>query len=160
MGYLITAHTDIVQRGTHTGCGENRQQIQVAGYDRLGQYLSRFVEKVQSKLQSKYIAIQNAGSIAEASLQLNGVFESVQAAAEQYLENIKRMSDQQEQMAQQLQADAQKQADAMIAEADAYRAKAYKDADDYWQQVSDKAQALLRDQESLRQLILGGRNST
>ena len=63
-------------------------------------------------------------------------------------------------MAQQLQADAQKQADAMIAEADAYRAKAYKDADDYWQQVSDKAQALLRDQESLRQLILGGRNST
>ena len=122
--------------------------------------LQQQLEKVQSKLQSKYIAIQNAGSIAEASLQLNGVFESVQAAAEQYLENIKRMSDQQEQMAQQLQADAQKQADAMIAEADAYRAKAYKDADDYWQQVSDKAQALLRDQESLRQLILGGRNST
>ena len=86
--------------------------------------LQQQLEKVQSKLQSKYIAIQNAGSIAEASLQLNGVFESVQAAAEQYLENIKRMSDQQEQMAQQLQADAQKQADAMSAEADAYRAKA------------------------------------
>ena len=118
------------------------------------------LEETQSELQSKHIVIQNVGSIAEASLQLNGVFESAQAAAEQYLENIKRMSDQQDEITQKVHADAQKQAAAIIAEADAYSVKTHREADVYWQQVSDKVQSLLRMQESLRQLIQNGRNAT
>lgn len=46
---------------------------------------------VKAKLHDKNILIENAGSIAEAALKLNGVFESAQAAAEQYIENVKRM---------------------------------------------------------------------
>lgn len=124
------------------------------------EHLQHQLEAAESELRSKRITIENAGSIAEASLQLNGVFEAAQNAAEEYLENIKRMSEQQDAVLQKLQADAQKHAAAIIAEADAYSVKTRTEADDYWQQVSDKAQALLRDQESLRQLILGGRNST
>lgn len=45
----------------------------------------------RKKLEDRTIAISKAGSIAEASLQLSGVFEAAQRAADQYLENIRRM---------------------------------------------------------------------
>ena len=124
------------------------------------EHLQQQLDEALAKLSSKQIVIQNAGSIADASLQLNGVFESAQAAAEQYLENIKRINDQQEQMAQKLQADAQKQAAAIIAEADAYSVKTHKEADDYWQQVSDKTRSVLQQQEGLRQLLQNGRDGS
>ena len=41
-------------------------------------------------LKNRTIIIEQAGSIAEAALQLNGVFAAAEAAAAQYLENIKQ----------------------------------------------------------------------
>ena len=122
--------------------------------------LKQQLEESRTKLQSRYIATQNAGSIAEASLQLNGVFEAAQAAAEQYLENIKCASDQQDKIMQKIRADAQKQAAAIIAEANAYSLKTHNEADAYWKKVSDKIRSLLQQQESLRQLLQNGRNAT
>ncbi len=65
--------------------------------------LDQRVEKLQAQLKearekasSRAIALSGAGSIAEAALALNGVFESAQAAADQYLENIARMKEEQE----------------------------------------------------------------
>ena len=51
------------------------------------------LEEVKAELRSRRICIEHAGSIAEASLQLNGVFEAAQAAAQQYLENICQRSE-------------------------------------------------------------------
>lgn len=51
--------------------------------------LEQQLEKTQKKLDSKKIIIENSGSLAEASLKLNGIFEMAQATAEQYLLNIK-----------------------------------------------------------------------
>lgn len=48
---------------------------------------------LQKKLDDKTLGVNESGSIAEAALKLNGVFEAAQAAADQYLENIKRMHD-------------------------------------------------------------------
>ncbi len=42
-------------------------------------------------LESREISIQNAGSLAEAALELNHIFEDAQNAADQYLENIRQM---------------------------------------------------------------------
>ena len=42
---------------------------------------------------TRRIELQEAGSIAEASLRLNGIFEVAQKAADQYLENIKMLND-------------------------------------------------------------------
>lgn len=60
-------------------------------------------EKLRSQLDESYeklsdrnIMIENSGSIAEAALRLNGVFEAAEKAAEQYLENIKRKNSSQE----------------------------------------------------------------
>ena len=65
--------------------------------------LAEKVDKLQAQLKeardkaaSRNIAISNAGSIAEAALGLKGVFERAQEAADEYLENIRRMKDEQE----------------------------------------------------------------
>ena len=50
----------------------------------------------KSKLLEREITIDNAGSIAEAALQVNGVFEAAQKACEQYIDNIKNLSKRQE----------------------------------------------------------------
>lgn len=65
--------------------------------------LNTELEGFQTQLQKREITLSRAGSIAEAALQLNGVFEAAQAAADQYLENIMApLSDTQERCSQML----------------------------------------------------------
>ena len=45
--------------------------------------------KAKAQLAERNIAIKESGSIAEASLKLNKVFEEAQRAADQYVENVK-----------------------------------------------------------------------
>lgn len=54
--------------------------------------LEEELDKVNKLLDSKKIILKEAGSIADASLKLNKVFEVAQQAADQYLDNIKRIS--------------------------------------------------------------------
>lgn len=44
---------------------------------------------LEERLQNKRIDIAQSGTMAEAALKLNGVFEAAQAAAQQYLDNLK-----------------------------------------------------------------------
>lgn len=46
------------------------------------------VAQLQEKLNQRELRIAQAGSIAEAAIGLNGVFEAAQAAADQYLHSI------------------------------------------------------------------------
>lgn len=53
------------------------------------------VNRLQQKLENRTIQLEQAGSIAEAALRLNGVFEAAEAAASQYLENVRRLAEEQ-----------------------------------------------------------------
>lgn len=55
--------------------------------------LQKELETVKKQLSDRRIMEQEAGSIAEASLKLNKVFEAAQQAADQYLENIRIRSE-------------------------------------------------------------------
>lgn len=64
---------------------------------------SKRVEKLEAqlaeanrKLEDRRIRLEKVGSIAEAALVLNNVFEAAQRAAEQYLENVEKVSKQSE----------------------------------------------------------------
>lgn len=57
--------------------------------------LERRLAKANKELENRRIVISNAGSIAEAALQLNGVFQAAEAAAKQYLESIESMRSEQ-----------------------------------------------------------------
>lgn len=55
--------------------------------------LKEQLAEMNKKLEDKEIAIKESGSIAEAALKLNGIFEAAQKAADQYLENLKNQAD-------------------------------------------------------------------
>lgn len=51
------------------------------------------LEQVKSQLAERRIKIEKAGSIAEAALVLNGIFQAAEEAAAQYLENIRLIAE-------------------------------------------------------------------
>lgn len=50
--------------------------------------LRKRLQAAEAALSDRKIAIEQAGTMAEAALKLNGVFEAADRAARQYLENI------------------------------------------------------------------------
>ena len=48
-------------------------------------------DSLRQRLEKKEIILENAGSIAEAALMLNEVFDAAQAAVDQYIKSIKKM---------------------------------------------------------------------
>lgn len=118
------------------------------------------VDQMQDQLLDRRIAVDKAGSIAEASLQLNGVFQAAEKAAQQYLENIQRISEEQDTIGRNIREKATEEAEAIRAdaekirqEADAYSRKVHEQADAYWKQVIDRAAKLLKDQDALREMV-------
>ena len=64
--------------------------------ERTNNELKKRIDTLENSLASRTIEINNAGSMAEAALILNGVLESADKAAAQYLDNVKRLSEKQE----------------------------------------------------------------
>ena len=78
-----------------------------------------------AQLESRQLQITEAGSIAEAALRLNGVFEAAQAAADQYVRCTKDSLA----IAERTLAAAKRQADTLVQEATAQAQKLLADAD-------------------------------
>ena len=117
------------------------------------------LEQAEAQLNDRKIAVEKAGTLAEASLSLNGVFQAAEAAAQQYLENIERMSGQQETICRNMQAEAEAKAAEIVREAQEYSKKTHAEADAYWKQIVARARALLKERDALRELIQAvGRN--
>lgn len=124
------------------------------------QVLKSRVEQMQSQLLERRIAVDKAGSIAEASLQLNGVFQAAEKAAQQYLENIQRLSEEQDTISRNIREKAEQDAGVIRSdaekirqEAEAYSRNVHEKADAYWKQVIDRATKLLKDQDALREMV-------
>ncbi len=115
--------------------------------------LKEKVDLLQAQLDERTVNLGHAGSIAEASLVLSGVFEAAQTAAQHYLDNVKRMSERQDLLFEHMYAQARVKAEATVAEADAYSKRVHEEADAYWHQVHERVQAMFKDQESLRKLM-------
>ena len=122
------------------------------------------IEELQSKLKEKELRIASAGSIAEAAIGINGVFEAAQAAADQYLLSVKAANaavtekldeaEKQrqailcaaEQRAAKLNAAAERKARAMIAEANAQ-------IEEKWAAFEQRTNELISAREELQALI-------
>ncbi len=61
----------------------------LAQQERELQTLRKELEEKNAALEDRRIRVEEAGSIAEAALKLNEVFEAAQRAADQYLESVK-----------------------------------------------------------------------
>lgn len=120
------------------------------------------LEKAEKELADRSITLAQCGSIAEASLKLNGVFESAQKAADEYLENVKSHSENSEEIykrqedearvfAQRIIAEAEKKCRIMEEEAskkcDKMISIAKKESEKYWESVSKKIEERLKQQD-------------
>ena len=56
------------------------------------------LEEAKHQLQDRQIKIEDSKALAEAALQLNGVFEAAQKACDQYAENVRLRMERQEQL--------------------------------------------------------------
>jgi len=74
-------------------------------------------EALRARLSEKNIAIEKSGSIAEAALEINGVFDAAQKAADVYLENVKKMHAEEETHHQQVMAKSNAEAEALLTQA-------------------------------------------
>ena len=81
------------------------------------QRLEQENETIRKQLSDRTVKLENAGSIAEAALALNGVFEAAQAAADQYLAQVHAANEQSQQLADRIVADAQRKATAIVQQA-------------------------------------------
>ena len=136
--------------------------------------------QAEEKLNSREIDVREAGTLAEAALQLNAIFEAADAAASQYLENVRAMAGRQRSDASvtpdtgDLAADTQEQAERQLAEVaekcrameeetrqkcEAMTAKAKKEADAYWTEVSRRIEQYLEEHEELTEWLLRRRES-
>lgn len=91
------------------------------------------IARLQDRLQDRTLRLSEAGSIAQAALQVNGVMEAAQAAADQYVQ---------------------------AAEADRQQARTVTDqaeqhTRDHWDLFREKAEQLIRDHHELSALLNG-----
>ena len=105
------------------------------------------LKQVTAQLQNKEILIEKSGSIAEAALQLNGVFEAAQNAAAQYVETIQRQGEQllqdTEERCRLLEQQTQDTCNTMLADAEEEIAGYWKELSDKLEQYSENPQRLL-----------------
>ena len=117
--------------------------------------------QLKQRLEDRTIALERAGSIAEASLQINGVFRAAQDAAAQYLDNIQRLSGQQEEICRRLEAETQEACRRMEEETrrtcQEQLSSAQQAADRYWTEARQRMEEYCAAHEEL-QKFLGNRD--
>lgn len=113
---------------------------------RENEQLRSMLEQTQAQLADRTIRIDEAGSIAEASLQLSGIFNAAQESCQQYIDNVRLLSERQSQVCQKMEQETKEKCDRMVAEAE-------KMAQQYWDNCSLKIQQLVDSFEGLQQVM-------
>jgi len=126
------------------------------------------ITELESQVQQRAIIIEKAGSIAEASLQLNGVFEAAQKAAQEYIDNVNLQYRNREETARRAEAETNAKVEQMLRQAErrckllesatARRCeemteKARTESQEYWLKVSEKIDEYIRQRADLRELL-------
>ena len=81
-------------------------------------------EEMSKKLDERRLSVEQAGSLAEASMMLSGVMKAAQDAADVYLDNIRNIESEKAATAQELEREAMERTVAIYAEAERRRAGA------------------------------------
>lgn len=113
---------------------------------RENEQLRCILDQTQAQLADRTIQIDKAGSIAEASLQLSGIFNAAQDSCQYYLDNIRLLSERQSQVCQQMEQETKEKCDRMVAEAELK-------AQQCWENCSVKIKQLVDSFEGLQQVM-------
>ncbi|MCI5648482.1 MAG: hypothetical protein ACI4EG_15000 [Fusicatenibacter sp.] len=132
------------------------------------QMLREKLSAAEAALQEKELKIDKAGSIAEAALQLNGIFEAAQAASQQYIDNIKMLNERQEALCKLRDQESREQAAQRLSEAERKSTtleyetkvqcaemvqKAKVESQVYWDELSGKLETFYQEHVGLQELL-------
>ena len=106
--------------------------------------------QAQAQLQDRQLRLANAGSIAEAALSLNGVFDAAQAA-DQYLQAVRTSAAETQAQKEQILADAERQAKEIVDTAE-------RQAAEHWKRFQLQAGQLIQAHAELQELFKGMAN--
>ena len=130
--------------------------------------LKKELEYTRKDLASREIAINEAGSIAVAALQINKVFEAAQAASQQYLDNIRSLNERQAAICARRNAENQAEVERQLKEAETkclemetackqkcetMEAEARQKSEAYWVEVSRRLQSFYENHQELKKLL-------
>ena len=87
--------------------------------------LEKELKEAKDRLESRKIAVSSSGTLAEAAMKLNGVFEAADKAAQQYLESLQAQSAE----AEKIIAEAQERAEQITKQAECEKAKLLADSE-------------------------------
>lgn len=114
------------------------------------------VAELQGTIDNYEIKISETGTLAEASAQINNLFEAAQATVETYIGNMRKR----EEKSEQLLADVQKQADEIISEAETVAQKrlaaADVEIDEKWAVIESRLLVLYESHKGLKELVESG----
>ena len=113
---------------------------------RENEQLRCILDQTQAQLADRTIQIDKAGSIAEASLQLSGIFNAAQDSCQYYLDNIRLLSERQSQVCQQMEKETKEKCDRMVAEAELKSQQC-------WENCSVKIKQLVDSFEGLQEIM-------
>lgn len=132
------------------------------------QTLREKLSAAEAALAKRELAIDTAGSIAEASLQLSGIFEAAQASCQQYTDNIRLLSERQEAVCAKREQESLEKAERLVSDAakksaeleretrlqcDEMQARAQAESQAYWDEVTTRLDAFYAEHVSLRELL-------
>ena len=131
-------------------------------------HLREELEQAKKSLEKREIALNEAGSIAVAALQINGVFEAAQAASQKYIENIRSLSDRQAAICAQRDVENRVEVERKLKEAEekcaameyaskrkceAMEQEAKQKSEAYWTEVSRRLQSFYENHRELKRLL-------
>ena len=103
-------------------------------------------QKLEEQLEGRELKLREAGSIAEAAMEVNHVFAAAQSAANQYLENIKDLEADTEKQCKEQETAAKRQCEDMLQEAKAQ-------IDGLWKEIDDCLTAWEKEHPELSELL-------
>ena len=124
--------------------------------------LEQQLADARKQLQNRQIAIDRAGTMAEACLMINGVVEAAEKAAAQYLENIERLSGEQQRVCDAMEASAREQAQRILEETEAACRAREAQCDAYEKNVRKALQRFYDERPGLRERLreeVGGKKA-
>lgn len=114
------------------------------------------VAELQATINNYEIKVEESGTLAEASAQINNLFEVAQATVETYIENMRKR----EEKSEALLADVQKQAEGIISDAEDVAQKrlaaADVEIDEKWAVIESRLLVLYESHKGLKELVESG----
>ena len=108
--------------------------------------LEKDLAEANKKLEEKNLNLANAGSIADAAMQITGIFEAAQSAAHIYLENVQQMEKTTKEKCEAMERETVEKCQNMIINAE-------KAVDERWAEISSRMEEFYNTHRGMKEML-------